>query len=325
MLTLTQEVLRNEEIEDVLQLVLDETMNLVPHGQAGSILILKENNKMEYVAARGYKLENLKRIHLHYEDLFQAHFEEPYEPNIIKNLQVFDKVHIGEEKTNRIFTEATKVAKSCLTCSFMYDGEFYGSINIDNFDSENIYTEHDKYLLKQLAQELEIIITIHHLYEKALKPTKYDGLTQAYTRTYSMKLLESLVDANHKKCIGICTIDINQLKTINDRFGHDIGDQYLGYFAESVREAKLKDNIFGRVGGDEFLLVFADLDNNQCKAEVEKLRKYLKENQFTSDGFFTEITFSYGVALYPTESTNLLELIKISDRKMYEDKRVQNI
>lgn len=324
MLKLTQEVLKNEQIEDLMQLVLDETLNLIPHAQAGSILILKENNRMEYVAAQGYKLENLQRIHLNYEDLYQAHFDDPYEPNIIKNLEVFDEVHIGEEKTKMIFAEAKKTAKSCLTCSFRYEGEFYGSINIDNFDSESIYTDLDSYLLKQLAQELEIIITIHYLYEKALRPTKYDGLTQAYTRSYSMKLLQEMVESNHKKCIGVCTIDINQLKAINDGYGHDVGDQYLSYFSESVRMANIKDNIFGRIGGDEFILVFANLDPDECKKEIEKLRKHLKDNRFKADGFSGEVTFSYGIAMYPTDSSNLADLIKISDRKMYEEKRKQN-
>jgi len=325
MLKLTKEVLINEQIEAVMQLVLDEALNLIPHGQAGSILILKEGNKMDYVAAKGYLLENLKRIDLRYEDLFQAHFDDPYEPNIIRNLKVFDEVHIGQEKTKIIFEEAKKVAKSCLTCSFKYEDKFYGSINLDNFDSDNIYTEKDSYLLKQLAQELEIIISIHHLYEKAIRPTKYDALTQAYTRTYCMKLLKKLIEVNHKTHIGVCTIDINQLKTINDRFGHDVGDQYLAFFADAVRKSNSHESIFGRIGGDEFLLVFAGQDLEHCNLEIENIRQYLKKNKFKTNGFQAEITFSSGLAMYPDESKDIAELTKISDRKMYEDKRLQNI
>jgi len=319
MLKLTKEVLINEQIEAVMQLVLDEALNLIPHGQAGSILILKEGNKMDYVAAKGYLLENLKRIDLRYEDLFQAHFDDPYEPNIIRNLKVFDEVHIGQEKTKIIFEEAKKVAKSCLTCSFKYEDKFYGSINLDNFDSDNIYTEKDSYLLKQLAQELEIIISIHHLYEKAIRPTKYDALTQAYTRTYCMKLLKKLIEVNHKTHIGVCTIDINQLKTINDRFGHDVGDQYLAFFADAVRKSNSHESIFGRIGGDEFLLVFAGQDLEHCNLEIENIRQYLKKNKFKTNGFQAEITFSSGLAMYPDESKDIAELTKISDRKMYED------
>ncbi len=324
MLKLTQEVLRNEELGDVLQLVLDESLELIAHAQAGSILILRENDNMEYMAAKGYRLENLKRVNLKYKDLFQAHFDDPYEPTVIKNLQVFDEIHIGEAKTNEIFVEAVNVAKSCLTCSFKFEDGFFGSINLDNFDSENIFTEQDKYLIKQLATELEIIITIHHLYEAALRPTRYDGLTQAFTRTYCMNLLKNMIEVNHKKFIGIGTIDINQLKAINDQFGHDVGDQYLAYFADSIRNAKIKKNIFGRIGGDEFLLVFSDTNYDECLDEVETIRKYLKENPFKAGSFEGEITFSCGFAMYPSDNKNISELIKLSDRKMYEDKRNQN-
>jgi len=320
MLKMSREVLRNESIDAVLQIVLDEALSLIPHAQAGSILILKEDDKMEYVAARGYRLENLKRVQLKYQDLYQANLSDPYEPTIIQDLEVFDEVHIGREKTDQLFTEAAKIAKSCLTCSFMYDGKFYGSINIDNFDSRDIYTEHDKYLLKQLAQELEIIISIHVLYEKAIRPTKFDELTQAKTRRYSMKLLQQMIDDDKKKHICICTIDINQLKSINDRFGHDAGDRYLIFFADAVRKAKIKNNIFGRIGGDEFLLIFDNITIEECHEQILIIKDYLDKHPYKTNGYTGPVTFSAGVSFYPDDGDDLGELIKISDRRMYMDK-----
>jgi len=325
MLKLTQEVLKNDNIADILRLVLDETMKLIPNAQAGSILILKENQKMEYVAARGYSLENLNKIDLYYKDLYQATLKDKFEPTVIQNVKVFDTIHVGKQKTEHLWSDVKDVAKACLTCSFKFKGKFYGSINIDNFDSIDAYNEYDKYLLKQLAQELEIIISIYRLYEKALRPTKFDELTQAYTRRYCMKLLEKTIDENiDKSPISICTLDIDSLKEINDEYGHDIGDKYLRFFSQSVKKSLNRENIFGRIGGDEFLLIFDGLNYKQSLNQVNLIRKYFKKNKFIVDGFCEkEVLFSIGIAIYPIDDLDTSKLIKISDNRMYDDKRTK--
>jgi len=325
MLKLTQEVLKNDNIADILRLVLDETMELIPNAQAGSILILKENHKMKYVAARGYSLENLNKIDLYYEDLYQATLKDKFEPTVIKNVKVFDTIHVGKQKTEHLWSDVKEVAKACLTCSFRFEGEFYGSINIDNFDSVDAYTEYDKYLLKQLAQELEIIISIYSLYEKALRPTKYDELTQAYTRRYCMKLLGKTIEENNNNSpISVCTLDIDSLKEINDEFGHDIGDKYLAFFSSSVQKSLNSENIFGRIGGDEFLLIFDGIDYEQAVKQIDLIRQYFKKNKFIAGKCKKEVLFSVGIATYPMDGKDIFKLIKISDNKMYENKRTKH-
>ncbi len=321
MLNITEEVLRNEHIEAILQLVLDEAMNLIPNSQAGSILIKEDEDTFAFAAAREYRLEKLQSLHLKYGELYQSSLKDPFEPFIIKNLEVFDEVHIGKEKTKEIWSGSQKIAKSCMTCSFRYNGEFYGAINIDNFDREDIYEKKDMYLLKQLAKELEIIISIHKLYEKALRPTRIDELTEAYTRTYCMKLLKKTIAKGKGKQIAITTLDIDQLKQINDMYGHDVGDRYLRFFADAVRNVNLSEHIFGRVGGDEFLLIFIGKDRLLAEIQVEHIRKYLKKHFFIPNGHGEEVSFSAGIAVYPTEGEDINELIKLSDKRMYIDKR----
>ncbi|MBN2540411.1 MAG: diguanylate cyclase [Bacilli bacterium] len=324
MLKITEEVLKNENIESILQLVLDEAMELIPNSQAGSILITDENGNFSFAAARGYRLEKLKKIKLKYEELYQSSLDDPFEPYIIQNLETFDEVHIGRSKTDAIWsTSHSNVAKSCMTCSFQHDNNFYGAINIDNFTSETIYEEKDKYLLKQLAKELEIIISIHKLYEKALRPTKIDDLTGAYTRTYCMKLLIELIASDQYEIVSVSTLDIDRLKAINDKYGHDVGDKYLHFFAKGVMNSGIKENIFGRVGGDEFLLIFPHLTEQETKEQIKQIRTYLKEHKFVPNSSEEEITFSAGIAIYPKENSEIKEIIKLSDKRMYQDKRVE--
>ena len=322
MYELTQEVLKNENIEDVLQLVLEKAAALIPNFQAGSILLL-DNNELKFVAASGYKLEKLQEVKLKPEETFQSDLENKYDPFIIKNLEVFDEAKMGKEKADKLLKENVFTIKACMTCSFKYNDEFFGSINIDNFDSQEAFVNEDKYLIKQLAQEIEIIISIHKLYEQALRPTKYDDLTQAKTRRYCIRLLEDLIKGDKDSKISICTIDINNLKTVNDEYGHDIGDKYLFEFAEAVRKSRILENIFGRVGGDEFLLIFSKIDKQEALKQISIIKNYLKKNLLEVTNKKIEISFASGIAVYGVDGKEISGLIKLSDKRMYEDKYAQ--
>lgn len=322
MLRITTEVLKNDRLNDVLDLVLKEATHLVPKSQAGTILIFN-GEEMEFRASFGYDIKSLQKITLKVEDLFQSQLPDKYEPTIVKNLEVFDEKHVDQEKVIELRAQQALFAKSVLTCAFKFNGEFFGTINLDNFDSEDIYDDGDKYLIKHLAKEIEIVISIHKLYEKALMPSKYDELTKAFSRRYYKELLVSEIDQAHNenKTLNICMLDINNLKEINDQFGHEIGDQYLLFFAEGVRKTGLSELIFSRIGGDEFVLVFYDQDLEQTNTQILKLREYFERNAFVFNGHSSTIQFGCGVATYPKDGTNLEELISLSDKRMYEDKK----
>ena len=321
MYELTLEVLKNESIDVVLQMVLEKAAILIPNSQAGSILIM-EDNLMKFVAANGYDLEKLKSIELKPEETFQASLVDKYEPFIVKNVEVYDEVHMGKDKTKKLKDNFT-ISKSCLTCSFKYQNQFFGSINIDNFDSEDIFSNDDKYLIRQLAREIEIIVSVHKLYEQAVRPTKYDELTQARTRRYCMHLLRELINIDKNSVISICTIDINNLKTINDDYGHDAGDKYLFEFSEAIRNSDITKNIFGRVGGDEFLLIFNKLTRLETIEQINVIKEYLKKNLLSISDKKVEISFASGISVYGVDSIEIKELIKLSDKRMYEDKFIQ--
>ncbi len=321
MMLTTSEILKNDRLDDVLQLVLDETIKLIPQGQAGSILIL-DGDKMSFRAATGYSLQHLQTITLSVDDLFQSKQADIFEPTIIRNLEVFDSSRLSDEKLEQFKARGALVAKSVLSCSFKFAGAFFGSINIDNFDSEDAYDEADKVMISHLAKQLEIIISIHKLYEKAIRPTKYDELTQAYSRRYQKELLGKAFEAakeSHEP-LAICTIDINMFKEINDRYGHEIGDECLVYFADSVRANPFENMIFSRVGGDEFSFVFPHAGNAEVSRYVAELRHYLEVNLFVVGGSKEHVTFGCGVAVYPDDGKELAGLIRLSDARMYADK-----
>jgi diguanylate cyclase (GGDEF)-like protein len=321
MMKITTEILKNDRLDDVLQLVLDEAVKLVPKAQAGSILILS-GERMEFRAAREYNLEKLQKITLYFKDLFQATLEDIYEPAIIKNLRTFDEGHLSPETFKNFKSNDSMVAQAVLTCSFKFDGRFFGSINLDNFDSEESFNDSDKYMIAHLAKQLEITIGIHKLYEKAIRPTKYDELTQAFTRKYHKELLAIAFQKakDEDSPLSICTFDINLFKEINDTYGHETGDECLAHFSRTILGLMTPEMFFSRVGGDEFVLVLSGKRFQEATAFIKTIREMLKATPFEGLDSRHEIRFGCGIASFPDDGRELSDLIRLSDARMYLDK-----
>jgi diguanylate cyclase (GGDEF)-like protein len=318
MFALTKEVLENESLEVIMQQVLEKSVKLVPKAISGSILI-KSGEKMRYIAAYGYDLEELQNVTLSFEETFQADFNDVFAPFIINDLEGYNVEHWGEEKF-REFQSKHRVARSCLTCSFKHNDEFFGSINLDSFEEEDIFGENEKYFIKKIAEEIEIIISIHKLYEDALKPAKYDELTKIYNRTYLLTTLEQLIV--EKKPFSLCLIDINYLKIINDTYGHHIGDDYINFFVNEVVNLEMKNLIFGRFGGDEFLLIFENISKEKLKNNISNIKENFMNHLFMNEDLKIELKFGLGSASYPIDGDDVKVLIRTADERMYKDKSI---
>lgn len=148
----------------------------------------------------------------------------------------------------------------------------------------------------------------------AIQKILYDPLTGAFTRTCYSKALE-LIDGK-ERCV-ISLIDINNLKTANDLYGHDCGDELISTVAQTLINRTTHRSKLYRVGGDEFVLI--TFGNHEGIIEYT-LEKILKED---FGGEYNErlghISYAYGTAEYNTHH-DLQETIKLADSRMYEKK-----
>jgi len=112
-------------------------------------------------------------------------------------------------------------------------------------------------------------------------------------------------------------IDLDGFKAINDRFGHQVGDRVLKDIAQTLKARSRKDDVVGRYGGDEFVLILADLPTTEtARAIAEDVREHIAALSWVGQ----TVGASIGVAVYPDHASQLQELLRLADQAMYAAK-----
>jgi diguanylate cyclase (GGDEF)-like protein len=185
-----------------------------------------------------------------------------------------------------------------LTISTVYDE----NKNVKNF----VILFSDITLLKQNQMQLEHI-------------AHYDVLTQLPNRTLlADRLKQAIIQSkrsNHS--VAIVFIDLDGFKAVNDENGHGIGDELLVTLSLRMKEALRDGDTLSRFGGDEFVLVLADLEKeSDCEPILERLLKSISTEVTVSD-VVVKVSASIGVTLYPKDKADDGQLIRHADQAMY--------
>ena len=145
-----------------------------------------------------------------------------------------------------------------------------------------------------------------------------DGLTQISNRRSLIEFLETETEEANRsnKPLSVAIFDIDNFKRVNDIKGHVVGDQVLVEVARIIRKNTRVNDLAGRYGGEEFMVVFANADLAIAANISERIRQAIAHNQFV-DGL--QITISGGVKQYIGES--LTEFIHAADVNLYEAKK----
>lgn len=150
----------------------------------------------------------------------------------------------------------------------------------------------------------------------------HDGLTGLPNRTLLYDRLELAIEdaRRNNRVFTVMTVDIDKFKSVNDTLGHQIGDQVLASAAKRFSEAIRKEDTVARYGGDEFILLLEDTAGPEAAAAVgdKMIREFKAPLQL--DDRLLAISLSIGIALFPTDGTNINMLLKHSDEALYRVK-----
>ena len=151
-----------------------------------------------------------------------------------------------------------------------------------------------------------------------------DGLTGLlnHGRIKELLLAEGARARRGNTALAVAMIDLDHFKTINDRYGHMTGDRVLKGLARLLRERLRGTDLAGRYGGEEFLLILPDCDQESARLLVEDIRARFGQITQSGDGVGEDFkaTFSAGLAMFPRVD-GADELLLAADAALYEAKR----
>ena len=151
----------------------------------------------------------------------------------------------------------------------------------------------------------------------------HDQLTGLPNRFLFADRLEAAITraVRHKTRIGLVFIDLNRFKPVNDQYGHAVGDKVLIGVANRLRASLRKTDTVARIGGDEFVAILEEISSER---EIRRLAGKILHAVATPDiidGISHSLGASLGIALYPEDATEPMELIDKADKAMYLAKR----
>jgi len=193
------------------------------------------------------------------------------------------------------------------------ESSIIGYIYLDTDSIINNFTHESGHFCKTLSKMAYILVDNYNL--KLVSTV--DKLTKLYTRKYFETALQSeLGYAEREETeFSIIMIDIDKFKTVNDRFGHQKGDEILQGVSNIIINSVRKGDIAARYGGEEMIILLPNTGQEEGINVAEKLRKKIENARLL--GLHNPLTISLGVATYPQHSSWAKDLIEKADQALY--------
>jgi two-component system cell cycle response regulator len=169
--------------------------------------------------------------------------------------------------------------------------------------------------LERRARELEA------LQDQLREQAERDWLTGLHNRRYFARELERVLTEQRGGWFSLAVVDLDRFKSINDRFGHEIGDHVLVRVAALLCEVLRQPDIVVRSGGEEFLVLMPSTEVRAANACCERIRRAIREEPWEEIAAGLAVTASVGVAS-TDDPDQLAALARSADRRLYEAKRL---
>ena len=162
--------------------------------------------------------------------------------------------------------------------------------------------------------------------EKANGHLAYLSQVDALTELFNRGFWEEEFAREHKRSLrseNVSTLvifDIDHFKAVNDTYGHQAGDEVIRTVASIIKQTARETDIAGRYGGEEFVTLLVDTDDNSATHFAERLRKRIAEFKIDADGHTLNVTISLGVAQFSTKFKTHGQWIEAADKALYHAK-----
>jgi len=189
-------------------------------------------------------------------------------------------------------------------------------------DRKNMLTA-QQMVIARVTEHYALVLVNLRLRETLRMEAIRDSLTNLYNRRYMEESLEREVHhaERHHTSIGIIMLDIDHFKTVNDLYGHEVGDLVLQELGALLRRHTRGEDIACRYGGEEFLLILPEAPLGIVRQRAEELRIIVRDFlRIAYQGNTLTITVSMGIAAFPNHGRTVRDVVHAADAALYQAK-----
>lgn len=150
-----------------------------------------------------------------------------------------------------------------------------------------------------------------------------DELTTLFNRRALYQIASKLFKyaIRHKSTVSLIMIDVDNLKVVNDKYGHDAGNLLLINISDSISSVLRGEDIAARYGGDEFIVVLPDCGLDKAQGVAQRIIDNFQQAHFRYQGVEIELSASMGIAACPEHASSVEDVIQCADKAMYASKK----
>jgi diguanylate cyclase (GGDEF)-like protein len=195
----------------------------------------------------------------------------------------------------------------------------YGALTVF-FDKPRRFSEDDKTILATFASQAAVALENQRLMREKDVLARTDGLTDVFNRNYLELTLDQVMRTIHRNggLVSLVFIDVDDLKTVNDQRGHQVGDRVLRDLARLLAESCRETDTVARYGGDEFVVLMPGTDALGARQVLAKIDKAIEERNAAAPD---ETPLGASMGLQTSGWCDPEELLLAADRSMYAMKR----
>ena len=191
-----------------------------------------------------------------------------------------------------------------------------GQVILISTNALNYINSRSKKIIEKLKPFMRFLLEKYNL---TISST-LDKLTSVYNRKYLQEALIFLVENSQldNKEFSVIMFDIDDFKGVNDKYGHQTGDEVLVKLTKEVKNTINKNDVIGRYGGEEFVILLSNVTQHEAISMAEKIRKNVEDARILGEK--RKVTISMGIAMSNNEKLSSEEIVNRADQALYRAK-----
>jgi diguanylate cyclase (GGDEF)-like protein len=216
--------------------------------------------------------------------------------------------------------------KSVATFPVYAGDRFLGLIAIDSFAQEVEFSEEETEFLISIANQIGVLIEKAQLEDLLREQASTDPLTRLYNRRFVEERLNAEISRTRrsKEPLALLLLDVDDLKRVNDRYGHLVGDTLLRNVARALKSACRVSDIVARFAGDEFLAILPSTGKAEAQKVVERVMGLLANDPVAAGDEKLPLQVTIGLAEFPADGEDATSLFAAADADLYRRKPIKS-